>query len=287
MAKGCMYIALNSGAVGIRATFERQLELAASNGFRGLYIDIGTVARLGVDKVSAMFKEKGLVPAAWSLPIDLLGERELYEKSLADLPIAADMARQIGCIRTSTYILSFSDTLTWEKNFDLHVKRLTPVAKILAERGCILGLEFLGPKTLREGHKYEFIHTMDEMLKLCRAIGTGNLGLLLDSWHWYTSHGTVGDIERLNDEDVIDVHVNDAPKGIPIDKQIDNVRKMPGETGVIDIVGFLQALDRIHYAGPVMAEPFVEKLGKMRDEEAARLTAESLRKIWSMAKLRL
>ncbi|MBO3803861.1 MAG: sugar phosphate isomerase/epimerase [Candidatus Brockarchaeota archaeon] len=282
-----MYIALNAGALGIKATLERQLELAASNGFKGVYVDIGVVSKIGIDRVSAMFKEKGLVPAAWSFPFDLLGDERSYEKGLAELPRTADMAKQLGCLRTSTYILSFSDTLPWEKNYELHVKRIAPAAEILAERGCLLGLEFLGPKTLREGHRYEFIHTMEGMLELCRSVGTGNMGLLLDSWHWYTSHGTVDELEGLAGEDVVDVHVNDAPEGVPIDEQVDNVRRMPGETGVIDIAGFLRALDKAGYAGPVMAEPFVAELGRMRDEEAARLTAESLRKIWSMAKLKL
>ena len=284
--RGAMYLALSAGAIGIKASLERQLELAANNGFKGLYIDVDDAARIGVRKVSEMFRAKGLIPAAWWLPLDLRGDERSYERSLVKLREYADISEQLGCLRTSTYILSFSDTLPWDKNYDFHLKRLRPAAQILAESECLLGLEFLGPRTLREGHRYEFIHTLQDMLKLCQNIETGNVGLLLDSWHWYTSHGKVDDIEALGDGEVVDVHVNDAPKEIPIDKQIDNVRRMPGETGVIDIVGFLRALDKIGYTGPVMAEPFNKELEKMSDSEASRATAESLRKIWSLANLR-
>ncbi|MGQ9513924.1 MAG: sugar phosphate isomerase/epimerase family protein [Thermoproteota archaeon] len=281
-----MYFALSTGSLGIKVSLEREIELASNNGFKGLYLNMAEVAKIGVDKVSAMLRAKNLLPAAWWLPLDLYGSQDAYEKSLSNLRKYADVAKKLGCLRTSTYILSFSDTLPFEKNYEFHVKRIKPAAEILSENGCLLGLEFLGPKTLRKGHRYEFIHTMSEMLRLCSSIGTGNVGLLLDSWHWYTSHCTVGEIESLSEGDVVDVHVNDAPKGVPIDEQIDNVRRMPGETGVIDIVGFLRALEKIGYGGPVMAEPFAEELGKMPDNEACRLTAESLRKIWSLAGLR-
>lgn len=282
-----MYIALAAGAVGIKAPLERQLELAHDNGYKGVYVNVADVMRIGVDEVTSAFKAKGLVAAAWWLPLDLHGDQVAYERSLEKVREYAEVSKQIGCSRTSTYILSFSDTLPWDRNRDFHVKRLRPAAQLLAEKGCLLGLEFLGPKTIRKGHRFDFIYTLGDMLKLCQDIGTGNVGLLLDAWHWYTSHGKVGEIEALGDGDVVDVHVNDAPKGIPIDEQVDNVRAMPGETGVIDIVGFLRALGKIGYTGPVMAEPFSKELEKLTDAEAARVTSESLRKIWSMANLQL
>ena len=99
------------------------------------------------------------------------------------------------------------------------------------------------------------------MLALGREIGP-NVGLLLDCWHWYTSHGTLDDLKRLTAEQVVYVHVNDAPAGIPVDEQQDMVRALPGETGVIDIVGFLQTLRAIGYDGPVTPEPFKKELNE-------------------------
>ncbi len=66
------------------------------------------------------------------------------------------------------------------------------MAQILADHGCRLGLEFVGPKTLRDSQRYPFIYTMAGMLALGDAIGTGNVGLLLDCYHLYTSHGIDG-----------------------------------------------------------------------------------------------
>ena len=43
--------------------------------------------------------------------------------------------------------------------------------------------------------------------------GATNIGVILDSYHWYTAGGTVADIRALRAEDVVYVHVNDAPEG--------------------------------------------------------------------------
>ena len=143
----------------------------------------------------------------------------------------------------------------------------------------------MGPKTARDGKKYSFIHTMDEILQLGRDMATGNVGLLLDAYHWYTSGGVMTDLERLTDADIVDVHVNDAPAGVPRDEQQDLVRTLPGETGMIGVPAFLKALGRAGYNGPVMVEPFSKRLRNVAAEEAVRLTAEALDGVWKEAGL--
>jgi threonine dehydrogenase-like Zn-dependent dehydrogenase len=180
-----------------------------------------------------------------------------------------------------TWILSFSDDLPWKENFRFHARRLEPVARILGEHGCRLGLEFLGPKTLREGHRYSFIHTMEQMLDLCDAVGP-NCGLLLDAWHWYTSLGTVEELLNLDNQQVVYVHINDAPAGIPMEQHLDNNRRLPGETGVIDLAGFLGALRHIGYDGPVVPEPFVPALKELAPAEAAARVGKALDHVWNL-----
>ena len=104
--------------------------------------------------------------------------------------------------------------------------------------------------------------------------------MLLDSWHWYTSHATVDDILRLSAEQIVSVHVNDAPAGRAIEKQIDNERLLPGASGVIDITGFLKALTHIRYDGPVIVEPFDAALAKRPPVERVRAVKASLEKVW-------
>ena len=119
-------------------------------------------------------------------------------------------------------------------------------------------------------------------MELVDAIGTGNVGLLLDSWHWYTAHGTVEELLQLSNNNIVHVHVNDAPSGIEVDQQGDNRRALPVTTGVIDMKGFVNALVKIGYDGPVECEPFDQELRKMENDEALQKTIASLNRTWNL-----
>jgi sugar phosphate isomerase/epimerase len=274
-----MFPALSPGAIGVSLPFEECARLAAQAGFQGISVDVGA----DTDAVRRVLEGNKLRPAAWGLPVDFRRDEESFRGGLAALPDLARKAKLIGATRCSTWILPFSDELTFDENFARHRDRLRPCAEVLAEYGCRLGLEFVGPKTLRTGHAHDFIHDLPTMLELCTAIGTGNVGLLFDAFHWHTSHGTVEDISRLSDSLVVDTHINDGAEGRTPDEQIDNDRRLPGESGVIDLEGWLKGLKAIGYTGPVTPEPFSAKLKGMTPEEAIRTTADALLGVWEMA----
>jgi len=203
---------------------------------------------------------------------------------MAKLPELAKVAAGLGVLRTATWIVPGSDELTYEENFRFHAERLKPAAAVLAEYGIRFGLEYVGPKTSWAPKKHPFAHTMEQMGELCAAVGD-NVGFLLDSWHWYCAQEGADDLRKLAAEQAVDVHVNDAPAGVPVDAQVDNVRALPGETGVIDIAGFLGALQAIGYDGPVMVEPFSDKVRKMGADEAVATTKAALDEVWRQAGL--
>lgn len=285
-----MYKALSPRAIGVRvASLDEALAAARLGGFAGVEFDAREVADLverhGAASVRARFQEAGLRPAAWSLPVDWRNEDATWRAGLAELPRLAAAAAAIGCPRTTTHVLSGSDERPFAENYRFHVARFTPIASILAEHGCWLGLEFLGPKTLRERFQYPFIHTLEAMLELGAAIGP-RVGLLLDCWHWYTAHGTLDQLRALRPEQVVYVHVNDAPAGVRVDQQIDQRRALPGETGVIDIAGFLQTLQQIGYDGPVTPEPFKAELNDLpSDADRLRTVGAAMDTIFARAGL--
>lgn len=277
-----MYPALSPGAIGVSPPFEEAAKLAAAAGFRGISIDIGAAVK-DPDGVRRVLQGNKLLPASWGLPVEFRKDEEAFKQGLPRLSECAKAGNLIGADRCSTWILPFSDELPFERNFKSHRDRLRACAEVLAEHNCRLGLEFVGPKTLRQDRAHEFISTQDGMLKLCEAIGTGNCGLLFDAFHWYTSHGTREDILRLSDALVVDVHINDAAEGRGPDEQIDNERRLPGESGVIDLVTFLKGLKEIGYTGPVTPEPFSAKLRTMSPADAINATAASLLGVWQKA----
>jgi sugar phosphate isomerase/epimerase len=280
-----MFRNLCAGCVGITADFDICLELAQCHGFQGMD-PAGDFTRAGV---AASRRERyaavGLQPGGWALPVEFRQDDAAFQAGVRELPRFARAARELGCLRCSTWVPSWCDELTYRQQYALWRDRFRAIAEVLGEHDCRLGLEFLGPRTLRDGHPYEFIHTLPQMMEMVRDIGLGNVGLLLDSWHWYTSGSTAAEIRGLSDADVVYVHINDAPAGIPVDQQIDSVRALPGETGVIDVTGFLQALRDIGYRGPVTPEPFSARLSALAPDDAARETGEALMQVWRRAGL--
>ncbi len=267
-----MYKALFPWAVGLHpSNLQDAIALAKKGGFGGVEFSPNEVADLidahGAGYVQDLFASAGSRPAEFGLPTDWRTTEEKWQEGLAALPRQAKAAAAIGCTRTATWILSGDNARPYDENRRFHIERFTPIAKILADHGIHLGLEFLGPKTLRDSFTHPFIHTMEDMLAMGAEIGP-NVGLLLDAWHWYTSHATVEDLKRLTPEQVVYVHVNDAPAGLEIDEQVDNTRALPGETGVIDIAGFLQTLQQIGYDGPVTPEPFKKELNDLPSDDA-------------------
>jgi sugar phosphate isomerase/epimerase len=73
------------------------------------------------------------------------------------------------------------------------------------------------------------------------------------------------------------VHVNDAPAGIPLDEQLDNVRALPMETGVMDLPGFMGKLRAMDYDGPVTAEPFSKRVNELAASDPRAAVAETAR----------
>lgn len=282
-----MFKNLNVGALGIKAPFFEAVKLAKVGGFQGLDIDASEMENILKTKpagdVKAVLKENKLKLGGWGLPVEFRKDDETFQKDLAKLPSLAEAAKNVDCFRIFTWIMPASDTLLFEEHFRLHVERLKAVAEVLDDYDCVLGLEFVGPKTSRLNRKHEFIHTMGGILELRGAMKAKNVGLLLDCWHWYTSHATVDQIKQLKSSDVVYVHVNDAPSGVQVDEQVDWVRRLPGETGVIDIAGFLKALKQIGYDGPVTPEPFDRSLAGMPVQEAVKKVGKSMDKIWKQA----
>ncbi len=279
-----MFTSLSLGAIGVKVDGLAQgLALAAKHGFGGYHFSIGEAHQLGAPRVTQLAQEAGVRLSAFGFPLNFRADDATFEKDLQALPALARTAADLGVHRTATWITPASAELSYADNLAQHASRLQPAASILAEHDIRLGLEYVGPKTSREGKKHEFVHTMDEMSELCDAVGD-NCGYLLDAWHWYTAHEDASHLQRLSPDQVVDVHVNDAPDR-PVDAQIDNQRCLPGETGVIDIDTFLGSLKQIGYDGPVMVEPFSQAVRDMSADDACAATGASLRGVWTHAGL--
>lgn len=287
-----MFTTLGPGAIGIKGlSLPDSIDLAAKSGFQGVTFDPREVATLagahGIAHVRALFTDAGILPASWNLPVNWRDDDQ-RPVDLAALPGLTALALELGCDRATSGIMPGSNDRPFAEQYTWVTDRLRPVAESLAASGARLGIEFIAPKTLRDTFTHEFVYSLNGMMDLASDLGTGNVGVLLDLWHHYTSYGTIADILALQERDIVAVHVNDAPAGIPVDEQQDLSRALPLETGVLDAKSFMAALKTLGYTGPVMPEPFSQRINDLAVTDplaAAKQTAASMAKLWQLAGL--
>ena len=286
VAKGCkMTLDLVCGNLGVSANQREAIELAARHGFASVGADGGYLASLTDDQMAELksfLRTKGVVFGAAGLPLEFRGDEDRFRESLKTLPRFAAGLKQAGVDRVTTWLNPCDDKLTYVQNFRQHTSRLREAAKVLKDYGARLGLEYVGPKTSWASRRYPFIHTMGELKDLIAEINVGNIGFVLDSWHWWHAGDTVQDVLSLKASEVIAVDLNDAPAGIPKDQQVDGRRELPCATGAIDVGAFLNALRQIGYDGPVRAEPFNQAVRRMTKDDACEAASVALKKAFAL-----
>ncbi len=285
VTKRAMTIDLCCGRIGVKASQRQAIDHAHRHGFESVEPSGGELAKMSADEMGAVLadlKGKGLVWGAAALPVDFRGDDATFRTGVGRLNETASALQRAGVTRIGTWLSPSHGELPFEENFERHAVRLREVARVLGAHGLRLGLEYVGPKTSWTAKKHPFVHTLAGVRKLIADIGEKNVGVVLDSWHWYTAHETAADLATLTDADIVAVDLNDAPAAIAIDEQVDNRRELPAATGVIDVGAFLNALTRLGCSAPVRAEPFNAVLREMPAEAALAATAAAMKKAFAM-----
>lgn len=280
-----MKICLTPGSIGVSANQMETIELAVRHGFEAVEPFGNFLATLSDQQMADLLgklKENRLVWGAAGLSVEFRKEDGEFSESMKSLPKISAGLQKAGVDRVGTWLMPAHNSLTYLQNFRQHSKRLRETAQVLKDHGQRLGLEYVGTQNSRNNRKYPFVHTLAETRELIAEIGTGNVGFVLDSWHWWTAGDTVEEILGLKKEEVVSVDLNDAPASLPKQQQIDGKRELPCATGVIDVAAFLNALKRINYDGPVRAEPFNKVLNDLDNDPACATTIKAMRKAFEL-----
>lgn len=281
---------LTRAGIGSVGTLEPYIQLAAEYGYDS--IDVGgselkelVAVQGGAEEARRWLQDKGrgrVAIGAFGLSAEWRGSEEQFRDSLVHLAAEARAAAALGCTACCTYIMPSTDSPAAPYAL-LVARRLRTCAQILGAYGIRLGLEFIGSHHLRTVRRHPFLWTIDQTLDLTDAIGEPNVGLLFDSYHWYTNELDVSDIKRLNARQIVHAHINDAPD-VPVADALDNARLYPGE-GVIDLKGFLLALDHIGYTGVIAQEVLSKNPREGTAEELVRYSKEAVDRVYEAAGL--
>lgn len=266
-----MFSNLSLGALGLSADFPTAVELATRHGFGGLDPDLAHLRGLGGDtairETADDVRGRGLQWGIAGLPINLTAPAADFATQLAALPATLSALTTAGVGAVGTWLRPMHDDLTYRRSWVLHVSRIHLVAAILADAGLRLGLEYIGPKTFWSTERFPFVHSLSEARELIAATGATNVGLILDTYHWYTAGEDASTLAGLTDADIVSADINDAREDRERDEQQDLDRRLPGATGVIDLGAFMAALHGAGYTGPVKVEPFMKSLAEQPIDE--------------------
>lgn len=284
-----MFKNLCISALGISGRPSEIIELALSNGFRGIDIDIADMAEQvkthGLPHARRLLDSSRLKLTTFSLPVDWQVEEKDWPAELARLSEYTELAQQIGCTRATVTIQPSSETRPYHENFEFHRKRFASLAAALGERGMRLGVGMLAPTSLRAGHNFQFIQTVDVLVMLLSSVGAKNLGVLVDLFHWHLGGGTLEQLQSLPPEKIIKVIVSDVEPGATAEDATEAARHLPGETGVVDAAAVLKVLAEIKYDGPVTPKADKSRLAGLSRDVCARRAAASLDELWKAAGL--
>ena len=266
-------------------SLEEMLALAKRFGLPGVDASFGAVRALVKEtspaSVRDLFAAHGALPAFMGfIPAGIFAPEAEFKQSLDQFSENCAMAASVGCQRTGSY---FPNRMPLPPDEARRILR--DRTGILAERaephGVAIGLEFLGLRTFRLDEPHAFINNVPDTITMLHETGRPNVGLILDSFHYFTSGGDLSQIRSLRAQDIVHLHVNDAPHADVISLE-DTDRVLPGR-GVIDLVRWFQAIAEIGYDGYVAIEIFDEAFRSQDREVAVDIAKQALDAVLAQA----
>jgi sugar phosphate isomerase/epimerase len=260
------------GSIGHVLPFQESCRLAQKFGFDAINADRPFLREHHPNQAIDLMKQHDLKPGAFAFSAAF---NECYtdadfEQSLTAFEQDLALCREAGFTCCVGYVQPSSNRLDYYEHFALLCRRMKRIKPLLKSYAVRLGLEFIGPTTMRRQRRFDFIHTIDGIRALIAAANSQDcVGIKLDALHWYTSGAGLLDIEKLSPEEVVYVEINDGLKGdydrftLP-----EFQRELPGSTGTIDLTGMLKKLDVLGFEGPIVVEPWNAQLREMSPPDA-------------------
>jgi sugar phosphate isomerase/epimerase len=284
-----MFKNLNLESLGISGCDSEVIGLVLSNGFKGLDLDLvdfaAQVKTQGFARASRLIASARLKIGSFALPVRWQDDLEQHKADIETLAALAEVAKQIGCTRATTFIEAASERRPYHENFEYHRHRLAEIADVLRPFQIRLGIGFLAPKACREDRPFQFMQTFDEIVLLLRSVGSPNVGLSVDTWHWHLGGGKLESLRAVGTEQIVTVSLADAePNTTAADAKLDE-RRWPNGSGEIDNAGVLATLAEMRYDGPVTPAPGKKVLAGLGRDKLVKQAGAGLDEAWKAAGL--
>jgi len=247
-----MRIGLN-GATTMRASLETDFEAAQAAGFDYVEIWAAKLRTFLRHRTTAELKDLIATTGVPSLSINSIEhvtfrEAPAYESIKAECDQLSRIAAQINCPLIVVVPGQLPNTdASRAEIIDESVRVLRELCDIAGGHDVSLAFEFLGQAGCS-------VQTLDLAHEIVRATNRKNLGLVIDSFHFYAGGSTIEMIEAVDPKLIYVFHINDA-ENLPRETLRDKHRLLPG-LGILPLREMLAAFRKIRYDKVASVEIF-------------------------------
>ena len=246
-----MQLAIN-GATTMHATLPEDIAAASAAGFGALEIWAAKMdtylAEQPVEALKSLFDQAALQPASInSIEFITFRPPDEYATTKARCRELCELAQALGCDKIVVVPSPTPEGVDWGEIKDESVRVLRELSEIAAPHGVQLAFEFLG-------FGWCSVRTLGQCWEIVRETDRANVGLVIDTCHFYAGRSELRTIEQLDPLKILIFHINDVEER-PLDTIEDAHRLLPGE-GVIPLDDILTRLRQIGFDGLCSIELF-------------------------------
>jgi len=269
-----MKIALN-GATTMHADLETDIKAANLAGFELIEIWASKLREFLKSKTTAdlkmLLEENNLEPYSInSIEHITFRTNEEYQKIKAETEEFSKVAEEIGCPYVVVVPGKLPADATQEKIAEESVRVLNELGDISEKHNVSLAFEFLGQTDCS-------VQTLDFCKEIVEKVNRKNIGLVIDTFHFYVGNSSFEAIETLNPEKLFIFHINDA-EDLPKEKLTDAHRLYPG-LGILPIKEIKERFDKIGYDRMVSIEIFRPEYWNANPFEVAKSAKAATEKV--------
>jgi 2-keto-myo-inositol isomerase len=223
-----------------------------------------------LDDLNGLFKKAQLKPLAIN-SVEFITFNSSWEKTntMNMIKRYAEVADQLDCpyivLVPSPRPPAVSDKEVYKES--VHV--LLGISDKFKNYKVRFAFEFLG-------FHWCSVSTLEQDFEIVKGVNRNNIGLVLDTFHFYVGGSAIQAIENVDKEKIFILHINDA-ENLPKEKLQDGHRLFPGE-GIIPLKEIISKLKEIHYDGPVSIEMFRPEYWIRPPEEVAKKGIQTIKR---------
>lgn len=168
---------------------------------------------------------------------------EERERIFAEMDYLAPIVEQIGCKTMQVCPLTELAELSWPEARRMTAKNIRKLCETAKAHGFTIQLETMA---------WAPIHSLQRGLEMVDEVGMDNMGISIDTWHFYAGGETTpDDVAAMDRRLMCNIHFCDGRRPYPGEEWDEEVQRAyyPGE-GDIPLAAYAAAIKATGYDGP-------------------------------------